>query len=425
VNPGPYAPAAERFPTVRQSRLAAFDSCALSMKMDADYRSHWSGHPQVRGQIMHRVFAEALRFMELHEVQEIPVDQMIAILAEKLRQDDVDRECPDCMAPIVDVSSTGVITCENGHRFRGDFGNIPMRQIKDMRWVAVKWATDKRFEIQHLVDIEKRLHATITYPDGQGGHVDRVLTGQLDALFAPNQEEAIVLDWKDTWALPAPSDPGFEGFFQQRMYAWLVMKNYKTIQRVTLRQEYVRYSQYREATIWRHELDEVEQDLSALVERFDRSWTQQYFPPAPGKHCSVCARPGACPIFPGVRGDGQITDEHTARRLAGEAAVAEAALKQRKAALKAWSATNGPVVLNAETGHEKQLGYVERHRTARPSKEELEKAIMLGQGKVNLNSLYVKSTITKFEQHSPTPIEDTADDAMLMDVLAKSLEHQQ
>lgn len=418
---GPYPSAYKRYPTIRQSRLAAYDACALSAKFDADYRSEWSGHPLARGSIVHRVLADALRIMAETGEKQIPTDVIVGLLAEHLRQDGVDRECPECGGVIVS-SENNKITCTHGHVFRAEFANIPMREVKDMRWVLCKWATDNTFDIQDLADIEHRLNATITYPDSQGGHVERTLTGQLDALFMPSPEIAVVLDWKDTWRLPAPTDMDFDGYFQQRMYSWLVLKNYRAVEQVTLREFYVRYSTPREATVYRYELDGIEQELSALAERFDRSAHEGKYPPSPGRHCSFCARPGACPIFPGVRNEGQITDEKTALRVAGEAAVAKSALESREKALKAWSSVRGPVELASEAGRERVWGYVQRQRTKRPSRDDLEKAMFLG--KPDLDALYRTETITRFEQHAPVPIEDVADDALLMNALEESLQQQ-
>lgn len=420
----PYPKALERFPTIRQSRGVAFDACALSAKLDADYRAHWSGHPQVRGQIMHRVFAEALRTMVETGENGIPTDVMVGLLADALRQDDVDRECPDCGGAIIDATG-GIIRCAQGHEFAGDFGNIPMAEIKDMRWVSVKWANDNTFDIEHLVDIEQRLKTPITYPDGEGGHVERMLTGQLDALFAPEPDHAVVLDWKDTWGLPAPTEVGFDGYAQQRWYAWLVMKNYPSVDRVTLREFYVRHSASREATVHRYELVDVEQELSALAERFDRAFQQNTYPPSPGRHCLYCAKPASCPIFPGVKGEGLITDEQTARRIAGEAIVAKAALQQREKALKAWADVRGAIPIRADAGRERVWGFVERKRISRPTREELEKHLYLGK-KIDLDALYREQTVTRFEQHVPTAVEDTADDAKLMQALEDSLkQHEQ
>jgi hypothetical protein len=203
------------------------------------------------------------------------------------------------------------------------------------------------------------------------------------------------------------------------------MRNYPTVDRVTLREFYVRYSEPRDATVHRYELDEVEQELSALAERFDRAAHENTYPASPGRHCLFCPKPAACPIFPGVRAEGAITDGQTAERFAGEAIVAKAALQQREKALKAWATVHGAVPIRADAGRERAWGFVERKRVSRPTREALEQALHTGR-RLDLDSLYKEQKQTKFEQHVPRPVEDTADDAKLMQMLEQSIaQHQE
>lgn len=85
----------------------------------------------------------------------------------------------------------------------------------------------------------------------------------------------------NTWALPPESDGA--GFFQQRWYGMLVMRNFPTVMEVVLREFYVRFSSrpegkdgrlkspVRESTVTRDELPDIEAEFSALAERFDRA----------------------------------------------------------------------------------------------------------------------------------------------------------
>jgi hypothetical protein len=413
--------AVERFPRLRQSRLATFDRCALSAKFEEDYRTGFSGHPQARGTMFHRFAAEALRTMARQQETQIPTEEAIQILNEVIRQADIDKECPSCQKPIT-KKEQGRIFCDEGHEHASDFVNLPAEQIKDLRWIVVKWANDNAFDIENLVEIEQRLEAPIRCQDAEVNIIERVLTGQLDAWFVtgPEDDEAIVLDWKDTWMLPAPKEVGFDGYFQQRFYAWLIMQLYPQIQKVTLREFYVRYSEPREATVWRVDMEDVESELAALVERFDRAWTEENFPPAPGQHCQFCPRPSACPIFAGVRGEGAITSDEMARKVAAEAMVVRSALDDRTKSLKAWASAHGPVEISDHKGR-RVWGFQPSTRTSRPSQEEVEQAMSVG---IDPVTLFKTSQTTRFAPHIPKEPEDMPDDAALIQALEESIEQQ-
>jgi hypothetical protein len=427
----PYPKSLERFPNLRQSRLATFDRCALSSFFEEEYMSGWSSHAQARGTIFHRFAAKALTVMEQLGEDKIPTDAAVTLLDECLRQSDIDVRCPEpfCGQRIV-KRKDGRIICAKGHDHRSDFVNLPMEQVKDLRWVVVKWANDMRFDIKNLVDVEQRLLAEISYPDGQGGSVQRILTGQLDALFVipgaeRDDDEFVVIDWKDTWGLPGPTSVGFDGYFQQRFYAWLIFKNYPTAQRVTLREVYVRFSEAREATVWRSDIADVEAELSALAQRFDQAHEESNFPATPGVHCQFCPRPTACPIFPGVRQEGMISDPQTALRVGRELTVAQAAIKDRTEALKAYTSVHGPQEVSSHKGR-RVWGHKPSKRVSRPSRKQMEDALALQNAGVplNLDNLFREAQTTRFELHVPTEgedIEPAAEDARLMAALEASV----
>jgi hypothetical protein len=310
--------------------------------------------------------------------------------------------------------------------------NIPFSQVKDLRWVVVKWAHDNVFDIQYLADIEQRLDAEITYEHPEIGQVPRTITGALDALFIPEPDWAVVIDWKDSWSLPPATDLSGSGYFQQRFYAYLVMRRYESIQRVTLREHYVRYSESREATVFRTDMANIEEELSALVERWDRTWelgkwpledgeAPYLFTPSPGAHCAFCPRPASCPIFPAARVDGAITNEETAERWAAEQIVAKAAVNQRDKALKAWAGARGPIPVRHAKDPNRVLGYRESTRTKRPTKEQLETALAQQGAEIRVEDLYEVQTTARFDQHSRVDSADMPDDADLMNALDESL----
>lgn len=445
----PYPDAMKQYPAVRQSLLSQFDTCALQARMDMEWRSGWSGHPQARGTIFHRTAARCLEIMAREGENNIEPDQALAVLRDQLRQHDIPPE---------------------------DVLNIPFSQIKDLRWTVVSWAANNQFDITNLVDVERRLNCTVYYDNPRGGMVPRTLTGQLDGLFieGDSADHALVLDWKDTFALPSGAAKlSAGGYFQQRFYALLVLENFPSVQQVTMREFYVRYSSrpmndktgivkepVREASVWRDEILDIQEEMSALVERFDRAVQHGYAPwepepqalqeeiqaerdpqrkaemqldyqrmvglfsPSPGAHCSYCPRPEKCPIIPEVRGEGAITDAEHAKRVAAEVMVAKSVIKQRDKALKGWADANGPIPIRNAKDPNRVLGFVPKIRESRPTRDELQKAILEagGSSSVDVNDLYVRSPSARFEQFTQDPDEVDSDNARVDRELTAALE---
>lgn len=416
----PYPKSLERFKRVRQSRLSTFDACALQAHFEEEYRNHWTSHPAARGQIAHRGFARCLEEMSRQGEDKIEVDVALAILHEQLHQRGVDDFChlPGCDLGATWDKAKQKVVCMGGHESTSNFVNLPMSEVKDLYWVTKKWAYDNTFTISTLVDVERRLSYAVVYDDPEGGFVTRELTGQIDAMFldAEDDTHAIVIDWKDTWAIPPETEMSFEGYFQQRFYAWLIFRNYSTIQKVTLREFYVRYSEPREATITREMVDEIEAELSALVERFDQSFHEEKFPPSPGKHCQYCVRPTACPIPQFAKGEGRIVDEEQAKKQAARLIVAESVSKQARDALRAYADVHGPIPVKDAKGNT-VWGFRESKRVNRPAQKDVE-ALLAVQGHIteaDVQKLYKEVATTRFEPHTPRPPSDEADD----DILAK------
>lgn len=428
----PYPKAVARMPTIRQSTLAAFDSCALLSHFDMSYRRGWSTHPQGRGRLFHRFAGEALRAMRAASSNSIDVTTAIGILEDVLTQKDADRACPDCGSEKVlpGLSKRMERTCGAcGAMWETEFVNCSSEHVKDLYMVVKKWAHDNSFDMHLLVDIEKRLYADVHY-SVNGVGVDRTVTGQPDVILLHPQSDthAIVIDWKDTWYLPPISEISEEGYFQQRLYAWLVMHNYRKVEGVTLREFYARRSQVREATLWRHDLDHLDAVFAALVERFDRQVQEQVFLPSPGAHCSFCIRPQKCPIPVFARGEGRITDERTAKHVAAQLVVAKRVVKASESQLKTWLRSGespGSVEVKASKG-KRVYGFVEQQRTSRPTKDELEETLMRSGGtlsRAEVEALYKDAVVTKFVDHAPVrDVELGDEDARLLESLAKSIQ---
>lgn len=423
----PYPRAVARFPRVRQSLLASFDSCALESFFETSYRRGWSEHHQGRGRLFHRVAARCLREMARMHEETIPPDAALAILDEVIAQDDADSECPECGSDKImpGVSKFMERTCGNcGARFETEFVNVPRKHIRDLVWVTTKWSYENAFDTSHIIDVEKRLEAFVHY-SMKGLAVERLLTGQLDVLMIDPADgsHAIVIDWKDTWKLPPQSELSDEGYFQQRFYAWLVMAVYKAVERVTLREFYVRRSEVREASIWRHDHDQLTAEMAALVRKFDRAYEEQVFVPSPGAHCGWCPRPQKCPIPTFVRGPGRITSEKVAKQVGAQLIVANRAARAAENALKSWVDLNGPIDVKDAKG-KRVYGFVESEVTSRPSQSQLEEALLRGGGELSrddLDALYRPSKRTRFTDHAPPQAEEEGEERTMIDSLQRSL----
>jgi hypothetical protein len=380
----PYPTALQDFPTVRQSALATFDQCPLTWRFDQLY-GHFSFPAAARGILFHRFFAKCFHEMAAQEEQRLEVDVALAILHEVLRQ--------------ADVPMDQVVPC-------------PMSEIYDLYWMVKKQASEMTWNIPALIDIEHRLHTTVEYPDPEGGFVQRQFSGQLDVLFAEGAayERAIVVDAKTGWWLPPPSEISKEGFFQQRAYALLVFTNHPTITSCTLREFYPRYSESREATLYRDQLDDLRLEIAALIERFDRSYEAEMWAPSPGAHCSYCPRPTACPIFPTARRIGRIRSSEEAELVASQVTVAEAAIKQSKEAMKAWSAAHGAIPIRDAKSSDRVYAHRVYKRVERPSREDAMRAMQMGE---SIEDLYRERVATRFEAHIPKPVIEPEDDELL------------
>lgn len=335
----------ERFPTLRQSLAAKFDDCELSALFELKYANGWSTHPQARGTMFHRVAAECLRTMKEQDVESIPRGVALELLETALLQQGV--------AP-------------------RDRVRVPLRELPDLEMAVRKFAADNSFTVRNIIDVERRLEATLRVPHWETGEVyERRLTGQIDALIAAAGDEVIILDWKDTWQLPPERDPddddpgvSYHGYFQQWWYGWLVLKCYPAVKAVTLREFYVRRTKKREARITRQDLPKIEERLMYLVSAMDRALAsghpknfrlgtldrQGSWKPSPGKHCAWCVASPRCPVEELARGDGGIETPEDAARWAARRTVAKAVHKKADEYLMPWADLHGPIPVKSAKG---------------------------------------------------------------------------
>ncbi len=408
MSDAPYPRALARFPTLRQSLLGAFDLCHLEplMELEGHYigglddpdRIQWSSHEQARGIIGHRWVGVLLKLLSSLGQDALADDVECERCGAQPNQDDDEgpdyqegNACPVCDGTLKRVALTDValdLLYEVQRQMDvedRDVVTLPAHERRTLEWVVMKFAREQRFKIGNLVSIEERLEATIEYPNPVGGTVTRRITGQIDALFAERDEDGRVHahapDWKFTWAIPGASSISTEGYWQQRVYALLVLRNYPSVDKVTLREVYPYFGagesgteNHREATLSRDDLPRLEQQVAVIAEAFDRTWEafeterelraewdgepelreelgeklaaaqrrlRALSKPSPGNpQCGYCPAPHRCPIVESVRVHGTVRTAEDAKRVAAELVVINRSKKHREEALKVYLAAD-------------------------------------------------------------------------------------
>jgi len=406
----PYPTALERFPRIRQSDLATFDNCALQWYFDDAWRQGWSSHPAAAGTLLHRVFQKCVVDMIANGENQVPVDHALVELNEQLRQHDVPLHAPDSYSEVV--------------------LNVPSKWRYEARIIVKAWAQNMVWDTHLIALVEKRLSMTVAYPDGEGGVVERELTGKPDVVLV-DDITATVVDYKTGWGIPSEGrkrsredlagdgdNISEEGFFWMRFYAALVFLRWPRIQRVILRELYPRFlsgratdsggrpiNPVRQASIDRYELDDIMAELAALVERFDRAIEageeeevgQRAWTPSPGTHCSYCPGILQCPIPDDARGEGRIRDRAHAEEVAGYLNVSRGISDQMADALRGWTRAHGPVDVK-DAKRPRVYGPVVRTRKVSPSRNRIAEAITRGE---NVDDLYEEEEYTVFALHQP------------------------
>src|SRR4051794_31254897 len=329
------------FPALRQSTLATFTDCMLAALFQLEGGGRWTNDAQARGTIFHATAARILRTLQATGQVSMPPDQGLQILYEVLAQRDV---------PVEDVVIPSAV------------------EQRMLRMLVVRFCRDNEFGMRRLIAVERRLECVVTYPHPETGlPVERVISGQPDALIAspPSPTNPVikyeVLDWKTTRKAPPPRDPEKDayddadhlshlGYFQQRSYGLLVLKNYPLAECVELREFYPfeeEGNQLRTSVLWRERDEErLEREFANYAELFDRGLREgsnrAYWKPSAGLHCRYCTRPASCPIDSDERIQaGGIVSHAEARRAGAHAIQAREIYKAIRPGLKAWFEEHG------------------------------------------------------------------------------------
>jgi hypothetical protein len=330
------------YPTYRQSILSTADSCLLSTRFDLESASYTNA-AQARGIIAHRFLAEYLRTLWRTGESQMSTEEAMVILREVARQRDVPDE---------------------------DVVLVPARERRLLRIVVLRIAQTP-LNMTRLIDVERQLKMVVSYTRDDGRTITRMVTGRPDAVLADPPGGAIVLDLKTAPSAPAAVPEDYDGsdgdhlhvsvggYWQQKTYGALLLANYPSLERVTLREWYPLPDEVREATVTRAQMEHIEHELSTIVELLDRALEggsrSPIWAPSPGSWCAYCERPTACPIDLTARvTQGGLTSDAQARKVAAETTVATAVRSEGLKAMKSYhEATGRPIpVSNAKTRSE-------------------------------------------------------------------------
>lgn len=334
----------EAYPAYRQSLLANFDDCRLSAMFGLEGGGKYTNDAQARGILFHRAAAKILREMRAKKIVKMPVERGLEILYEVCRQ----RDVPDHEVVLPSA-----------------------RERRTLRIVMIKFCYENEFGMKRLVDVEKRMSTTVTYPDPVTGEaVVRTITGQPDAILGnpPNEERrtagATILDWKTTRKAPPegpkrdgtkkgdhwddPDHLSYHGYFQQRFYGLLGLITYPSLDFIELREFYPFEGVARYGMVTRNDMESLVEEFTTLVELLDRALRKgsesDLFVPSPGKHCGYCSAPTRCPLTAIDRAwEGGVGTWAEAKQLAAEYVQAKYVKDGAHDALKAWVEAHGPI----------------------------------------------------------------------------------
>lgn len=335
---------------LRQSYIARFDNCSYSLLLDLQYPRAQRGNMAARGALFHRWVAKALAQMRAEGWTSYPVEMGLELLLQVLAQ----RDVPD-----------------------DDVVHLPMRELRWLRVLVTRWCEGGEFNAARIIAIEEPLYMKLKVPDGQGGTYERVIKGTPDVLVADPPNGVIIPDWKSGWASPSREveragggyeDPGGrgekdqrlsdQGYAQQVIYGALVLANLPAIDRVTLREAYIMYGEYREATVHRWEMERITDVVAAIVAQIDSAIaggsTSERWIPTAGTHCGICPSPRHCPI---KDWEGIPETEEEAKLLAREWIVAGEVRKDRLPLVKGWVEAHGPIEIDHGKGR-REVGWV-------------------------------------------------------------------
>jgi CRISPR/Cas system-associated exonuclease Cas4 (RecB family) len=177
----------------------------------------------------------------------------------------------------------------------------------------------------HYLEHEKRTELEVAGRDW---------VGVIDLVTA--EDGFVITDWKTDWAVRSQSE--VERDQQLRRYAWMLHRLYGC-EAVRARLWFLRHGVAREIALGLEDFERTEKGIISTIEAIEN---EQDWTPTPGVGCAWCSWSEECPAVSDL--PLAIVTPDDAARIAGELAILEKQVKDRKEALKSWCVVNGPIV---------------------------------------------------------------------------------
>ena len=187
-----------------------------------------------------------------------------------------------------------------------------------------------------IIGVEEQLEVKLDNGHTIVGHADLVRQVKSD-----DGDRLVLTDFKTDRALR--SEAGLEADLQLRTYAWLGKQTYPQMVKVVAHMYFIRWAAPRSVEFYGDEtFDRIGEQLKVLV---DSIVADETYRPTPGDVCQYCAYSMNCKV-PHDVGIHQARTDKQARKMADSLLVMEQQRKVMMAALKAFVAQNGPLVVN-------------------------------------------------------------------------------
>ncbi len=282
-----------------QTRLNLFETCPCAYKFKyVDHMPGTSSEAMAIGKVVHEAIAEYNRHL----------------LKNKLE---------------TDVTAIMEIAYEVFYKETNIIGTSRLGEIEQ---IMENFAQSHILNLKTTVGIEETIKTQISD--------DVCFMGIID-LLEIDGDTATIIDYKTDWAVRPQYEVDRD--FQLRVYAWLVAREYPQVTNFKAKLDFVRHSIVREVEMDIGDVLRTEAKLLGLVRLIEN---EKEFPPQPGAGCAWCNYIEKCSALKNISNMTICKTKEDAIRIAGELAILEKQVSDRKEALKNWCTVNGPVVVN-------------------------------------------------------------------------------